>query len=384
MGIGYNTSIVRDGLVFHYDMANTSKSWKGKPTTNLLNTNLGSYAIDGSGQASIGTRTIQSDGSVFIEDVNSNTRLSNGTLPISINTSYTVSVKFKKESGTPTFRWQIQGKNASNGIVTTYWTNGQQNSVQDIYGWQTISYTFSFTDPTITQVLIWFQDGADYTTYTHSYYLKEPQLEVGSFATPYVNGTRSNTQAIVDLTKNSTITANSLTYNSDNTFSFDGSTQDISVTMPQIFAGSVSFEAMCYFDLDNTRDVLFGNYNSPPGVNFERDTSNRLRLWWNEGTNNIYSSTGVAPAGEWLHVVIIRNKENGTFDFYVNGNLVSQPSVTSADLPSVPSLFRIGRDYRTDFTMLGGKMPMIKVYQKALTASEVKQNFEAIRWRYGI
>lgn len=25
-----------DGLVFYYDMANTQKSWRGKPTTNFI------------------------------------------------------------------------------------------------------------------------------------------------------------------------------------------------------------------------------------------------------------------------------------------------------------------------------------------------------------
>ena len=37
-------------------------------------------------------------------------------------------------------------------------------------------------------------------------------------ATPFVAGTRSNTQAVIDLTGLNTVTANSLTYSSDNTF----------------------------------------------------------------------------------------------------------------------------------------------------------------------
>lgn len=34
MSLGHGTKIVRDGLVFYYDMNNTKKSWKGKPLTN--------------------------------------------------------------------------------------------------------------------------------------------------------------------------------------------------------------------------------------------------------------------------------------------------------------------------------------------------------------
>lgn len=34
MSLVHGASINRNGLVFQYDMANTAKSWKGKPTTN--------------------------------------------------------------------------------------------------------------------------------------------------------------------------------------------------------------------------------------------------------------------------------------------------------------------------------------------------------------
>ncbi len=38
MGFGYGSGIVKDGLVLAYDNGST-QSWKGMPTTNVLNTN---------------------------------------------------------------------------------------------------------------------------------------------------------------------------------------------------------------------------------------------------------------------------------------------------------------------------------------------------------
>lgn len=45
MSLGHGASIVKTGLVFHYDMGNTAKSWKGRPTTNLSNQTP--YAFNG-------------------------------------------------------------------------------------------------------------------------------------------------------------------------------------------------------------------------------------------------------------------------------------------------------------------------------------------------
>jgi len=36
MALNHSPKIVTDGLVFAYDMANTQKSWKGAPSTNLF------------------------------------------------------------------------------------------------------------------------------------------------------------------------------------------------------------------------------------------------------------------------------------------------------------------------------------------------------------
>jgi len=199
------------------------------------------------------------------------------------------------------------------------------------------------------------------------------------------NGTFTLGAAIGDLSGNTNSATNSNVTVTNGIMEFNGSTSQILLpTLPEYFTGSVSMEGWFYFTTDNTKDILFGSYSSSPGVNFERSSSNQLRLWWNNGSNNIYSSNNVIPANEWLHIVMIRNKEDGTFDFYVNGELKDSPLVSSSDIATVGQPFRIGRDIRTTYEAMDGKIAEFKLYNTALSADEVYKNFNASRSRYGI
>ena len=169
-------------------------------------------------------------------------------------------------------------------------------------------------------------------------------------------------------------------------FVFDGTDDGFSLSnVPQVFNGSVTFEGWFYFEDSGVRDILFGSYNeSGTKVNFERSSSNNLRLWWNNGTNNIYSSNNTVPSDQWCYVTMIRNKEAGKFQFYVNGELDTEPTVSSADIATVATPFRLGRDTRDGTTCLNGKISNFKLYSKALTPEEVLQNYNATRGRFGL
>lgn len=180
---------ITQDLVFHYDTGN-EKSFAGEPTTNLVNAKWSAWGLDGSGQGSLGTRTILSDYHCRIVDVVSNTRQSIWVYNLSPNTTYTFSVKFKKISGTPTLRYQLQPYNGGS-YITSYFPTTAQIGISDIEGWQTAKYTI--TTPANTDRVLWFmQDGDDYTTYTHTFELKDVQCEAKSHATPFVGLSPTN------------------------------------------------------------------------------------------------------------------------------------------------------------------------------------------------
>jgi hypothetical protein len=387
--------ISTSGLIFYYDVNNTEKSWKGKPTTNLLNPSWATWSVDGSGQGNIGTRTILSAFYCRIDDVNQNTRQSTFIEGISANTTYTFSVKYKKISGTPTLRFQIQAYNGGSYISTMSFATTAELGITDKEDWQTASITL--TTPANTTRILWFmQDGDDYATYSHSFELKEPQAEVGSIYSPFVDGTRSNTQAILDLTNNNTITVQNLSYSSGGSFSFDGVDDSIDSTTSAGLTGTGSWTMESVFKINgipsnatygnvivdtdatgSSANMILVDYGGGHG-----GSQNQLLYASRPSTGGSYTLLGgpILTQGTYYHVAVVRNDVTNT-KLYVNGSLYS---TYSGNVPTATQpLVRIGR--WTDGTVYGNStIPNVKIYNRALSDQEIAQNFQALRGRYGV
>jgi hypothetical protein len=200
----------------------------------------------------------------------------------------------------------------------------------------------------------------------------------------FINGTRSNTEAILDLTKNNTITVNNLAYNANGTFEFNGNTSYIVPTTPfSIWNKSFTISQWCYF-LDDSRGILVGDFSTANAINtaFEKHTSRRLRLYW-DASPDIFTGNNVLDINAWQYLTVVRDKSNSQVRFYTNGNLVHTYNGTLSDkIATVPH--RIGADGRTGTTVVNGNISSTQIYDSALTPQEIQQNFEATRSRYGI
>ena len=378
-----NPSVVDDGLVFLYDVEDI-QSYKGEPTTNVNTFTLSDSGTDGSGQSSVGTRTIITDNHVRIVDVASNTRQSHLITGLTASTTYTVSIRYKKLVGTPTFRFQIQDYSGSSYLRTIKFTNTSEIGVEDVEGWQLASWTFTLGSDA-NAVRIWYQDGADYTTYTHSFELKNPQLEAKSHATPYVDGTRSATQGLLDRTGNSTIDISNASFDSNAQMTFDG-TDDYAEVADQNsldLTTAMSFEFVVKPDssqsnpyprlIDKSVYLLHLTSTSPFGVYQNIYTSGGLRQT---------GISSVVTAGNWNHIVCTYDGQYGKI--YVDAELVKTRdfgSVLACNTNS--SSLKIAGDGTTN-RPLNGEMPISKIYNKILTASEVLQNFNATKSRFGL
>lgn len=379
MSLNHSPSVVANGLVMYYDMSNTEKSWRGPPTTNYVNPNWTSWSIDGSGQAALGVRTIQSNYDCIITDTVSNTRQSIMVTGLTASTAYTFSVKFKKITGAPTLRFQLQSWNGATPLTGAFPTT-VQIGITDKEGWQTASYTYT-TAAGADRVYWYMQDGDDYITYSHSFQLKEPQAETGTFATTFVAGTRTNTQAIVDLTGNNTLTANSLTYASDNTFNFNGSSNYITCAASPnwAFGNTGSIEQWVYVSaISGVNHRLWCTANTVTG----------LDAYLNGGTYNVGLHGGTVvtvsplPAAQWVQIVVTYTL--GTIAVYFNGVLQALTGTTIGFNITNNSTLYIGQYAGGGSYYFNGKIPSMKVYRRALSAAEVVQNFNALRARYSI
>jgi hypothetical protein len=382
MSVASGPNVNTNGLVFYYDMGNPQTSWEGAPTTNLVDPNWSSWSIDGSGQGSIGTRTITGSFACTITDVAANTRqniyISTG---ISASTTYTFSVQYQKLAGTPTLRFQIQAYNGATYLSTISFPTTAQLGITDIDGWQTAKITI--TTPASTNRILWFmQDGDDYTAYTHSFMLANAQCEQQSFATPFVWGTRSNTQAILDLTKKSTITATNPTYNSNGTFSFNGGTDSMFINDS---IGPISNNFSIGAWINSTSIASTQNILSMNGPYFMRISNSRVRFNVLTDTGWLFQDgTTALQSNVWYYFTMVYNYSSSLWIGYINAQ--QEFSVSKSGIVNYSSFYGY-----VGYTPQGGEqsnfygqIANVHYYNRALSATEVAQNFNAIRGRYGI
>jgi hypothetical protein len=166
---------------------------------------------------------------------------------------------------------------------------------------------------------------------------------------------------------------------------FDGVDNKIEVTSfpTQVFNGSCTMESWVYWN-DDTRSTILGNYDAGANdVNFEKLTGKTLRFYWNRGERDVTASN-VVVLNTWQCVVFVRDTAANAFKFYVNGLLVATVSNDGSNIASTGSTFRIGADSRNGSTVTNGDISTVRMYSQALTATEVLQNYNAQKSRFGL
>lgn len=85
--------------------------------------------------------------------------------------------------------------------------------------------------------------------------------------------------------------------------------------------------------------------------------------------------------GRWYNFVITRSGTN--FSLYINGVLQQSNTTTNIIDCSSTAPLRIGSGYSTGY-YYSGNCSIAQIYNVALSATQVAQNFSALRGRYGI
>ncbi len=237
--------------------------------------------------------------------------------------------------------------------------------------WTKHSMTFTPTNPNC--ISYWFPSSGNMKVD-----LANIQYEAGSVANNFVAGTRSTTEVIKDLSSINTFTANSLTYASNSTFSFNGSNDKITLNTNTLISGNSDYTIDVAFKTSaNSTDYIFGNYGSANTAGLE------YYVWQSKLNNYISGNTQSATTlnvGQWYIASVTRS--GSTITHYLNGVLDGSSTNTASISTNNPFTIGNGHDYTSE--AFGGTIGAIKVYNRALSAAEVKQNFSALRGRYGI
>ena len=195
----------------------------------------------------------------------------------------------------------------------------------------------------------------------------------------------SSQTAIKDLTDQNTIAATSLTYASDGTFSFDGGSNYLTIPNTTLGNGNIEWTISCWMKTTTATNSLgqgsiLSNISGGP-VYSMMGVNNGKIVYWTYQNNAWSQKLGVGKTindGNW-HMLTWVNYTNYTMDMYVDGALDS--NVANSTSGNNNPVDVIGRSWAGYFP---GSIASLTRYIRALSASEVSQNFNALRGKYGI
>ena len=135
------------------------------------------------------------------------------------------------------------------------------------------------------------------------------------------------------------------------------------------------------------------------GMQYGSSSNNSYALWVDSGVFNFgvntggtfyYNGSSAPTTGVWYHLA---HTYNGTIQyFYINGVqinafLSSASGNIAYDISNTK--LAIAADFNTGYdggpvVFVNGKMPIVRLYNRALTAAEVLQNYNAMKGRFGL
>lgn len=395
---GYGKMAGANSLVFAYDTTDTTNSFKGEPTENMIldplynqgviqeysdvnNTGWGTITrgkvedvlgpfnetVKAYSQELISytssNRSIEGQASDVVDNINARFYLTAGL-------TYTLSVWIKANyTGSSSNRLYISGT-ATGGDGTTREVTQQWQRINRTYTPSTSGYYYmrhyAYENNKEVGSKIWYA---------------LPQVELNSHATPFVNGTRSATEGLLDLTGNRNIDIASASFNNGNLI-FDGTDDIISIGNNLGFQNSsFSLEAVIYWD-GNSTDTFFG-YGDGGGtqrsIHWRIYDSGQLRFDFY--SNSINSPINAILPNTWYHLFVTYDYTTDTCKCYRNGELLMQGNAGPYLGVDADSSGYIGA-WAPSSQPFGGEVKRFKIYNESLTTNQVLSNYKNVRKRF--
>jgi hypothetical protein len=196
----------------------------------------------------------------------------------------------------------------------------------------------------------------------------------------YVNG--STTWRDLSGNRNNGTLTNGPTFNSANLGSivFDGTNDFVTGSDSSNFAfGTGNFTVGSWFFSLSSVGIIADLRSNPSGQGpgfSDYFLNNKFYLYWNNA--NRYQSTGSIDTSKWCNVVTTR--QSSTVSVYINGILDG----TATDNTNLTEGgFRLARNINTVGTgYLNGSIASVQIYNRALSSTEIFQNYEGQKSRY--
>jgi len=398
--------IIKDGLVFGYDTGygiadndTAARFYPGQPATNLVSAyndnHVRSVTWTNSGTWVATYNASNRDKPVILGVDMSKCNLMHGettttgsqhfgcaSVSVSASTTYTMSVYYLQNragASRPYFRTSVNNNNLG---YLSY--NGSTNTSNwPVNEWIRISVTVTVQSN---------ENGCYLSNYIGSQvgdqvWYCAPMVAQTSQLTTFVDGTRSSTSSLIDLKETTDIDVSNMSFDSTGQPIFDG-TDDFFTTsgLSTNESANLTFETVIRFNgaLDsNDRKVFhWDKTDTSNGVAQIRKGTNNGRLMYQHHNGSQWytlSVDNVVVADTFAHIVVVHNGTTATM--YKNGTQIGTTSVGALNYTDAGEIL-LG--YRSSAEYWKGDIPVFKMYTNALSASEIKQNFNAYKNRFDI
>lgn len=404
-------NILNDGLVLAFDAANV-RSFRGLPqlnylkeiTYNMSNQN-GTFFKVANGTETVlvpklGLRTVK-----YVDIYNDYNGGSGACCPalfyfgdsisptfmVSPSTTYTYSIVYKTDTGYThpnyMYRYEYNASGTYRGEAGVHSTSNRTDLGDGWYhAWG------QFTTNTDTVKLVCYLFHYEYATYnrvrvaavqiTQGTYIGAPQhmLEPNTVRDANVAGGGGLVNLITNTTGGELVNGVSYSDINSGVMIFDGSNDYVSnIPNTGITHGTSNFSYFAWVNLQGKPSLgtIYenGSWTSCLLIRYETDgiTIYSMGSYWGKFSFNPTLNT-------WNHLGFVRN--GNVIEFYLNGAYQTNISFTANISPS--SNIFIGTSQHATNQVFNGYIAAGQIYTRALSASEVFQNFEAQRSRFGI
>lgn len=162
---------------------------------------------------------------------------------------------------------------------------------------------------------------------------------------------------------------------------FDATSDSNYFTLASYSHGTSDFTYSMWMTIDtvDSLSTLFENGSWTDTLLFRHETSNIAV--YAEGA--LYGTFAFTPvAGTWYNIVFKR--ESSVAYAYTNGNQIGSTFGLSVDISLANPNMWLMRSQHTTGQSNDGKVAAFSLYSRALSENEIKQNFNALRGRFGI
>ena len=177
---------------------------------------------------------------------------------------------------------------------------------------------------------------------------------------------------------NATLTGPTFNSNNGGYFDFDGS-NDHAISASDMFDPNSNFTFSAWVNSDSTiTGTMVSDYSNFGALQIRFVNDGTVQIVDSYTTNVGTFSNFTYSTGTWYNVVVTRS--SNTYSLYINGVYKSDFTSTNSYSYGPQS---IGANY-TGVERWNGKISQIACYNTALSATQVEENFDALKNRYGL